>query len=74
MSFKHGYSGKAAGVFLSLLISSALMTFSPTAGRSEMRPEAALKAAENRKLSPFTGYTREHWLEICEKLIAGILP
>jgi hypothetical protein len=25
-------------------------------------------------LSPYTGYTRQHWLEITEKLLAGVLP
>ena len=39
-----------------------------------MVERAMLKAPENRTLSPYTGYTREHWLEITEKLIAGILP
>ncbi len=34
----------------------------------------ALKASEDRALSPFTGYARTHWIEIAEKLIAGILP
>ena len=34
----------------------------------------ALNASEDRMLSPFTGYTRNHWIEIAEKLIAGILP
>ena len=34
----------------------------------------ALNAREDRALSPFTGYTRAHWIEVAEKLIAGILP
>lgn len=41
--------------------------FSVTAG-------ADLKSPEDRKLSPYTGYTRAHWLEITEQLIAGALP
>jgi len=39
-----------------------------------LNPGATLKTPENRELSPFTGYTRDHWLEITEKLIAGIMP
>jgi hypothetical protein len=34
----------------------------------------SFKAKENRELSPYTGYTRKHWLEITENLIAGALP
>ncbi len=41
---------------------------------SSMSKNAVLKAKDNFQLSPFTGYTREHWLEIAEKIIAGILP
>ena len=26
------------------------------------------------KISPYTGYTRKHWIEITEKIIAGALP
>ena len=33
-----------------------------------------LATPEDRKLSPYTGYTRQHWLEITEKLLAGVLP
>ena len=74
MIIKHGDSGGTARVLLSLLAVSILAAAVSPALRAEPRPEAALKAAENRRLSPFTGYTREHWLEVCEKLIAGILP
>jgi len=35
---------------------------------------SALNAREDRTLSPFTGYTRAHWIEVAEKLIAGLLP
>ncbi len=28
----------------------------------------------NWKISPFTGYTRDHWIEITEKIISGSLP
>ena len=30
-----------------------------------------LKVKENKQISPYTGYTRAHWLEITEQLIAG---
>jgi hypothetical protein len=32
------------------------------------------QAVENYPLSPYTGYTRTHWLEITERIIAGVLP
>lgn len=41
---------------------------------TKMQPAAMLAAPEDQVLSPFTGYTRRHWLEITEKLIAGLLP
>src|SRR6201996_578937 len=34
---------------------------------------AKLSAPNNFKLSPYTGYTRSHWLEITEKIIAGMM-
>ncbi|MGW8181283.1 MAG: DUF2264 domain-containing protein, partial [bacterium] len=37
-------------------------------------PDALLGTPENSSLSPYTGYTRDHWLEICGKLIAGLMP
>ncbi|MEA2064570.1 MAG: DUF2264 domain-containing protein [Gemmatimonadota bacterium] len=46
----------------------------PSPAACEMQPEAVLRTPEDKGLSPYTGYTREHWLEICEKLIAGVLP
>jgi hypothetical protein len=33
-----------------------------------------LSAKPDTKLSPYTGYTRAHWLEINEKIIAGMMP
>lgn len=32
------------------------------------------RAKEDFTLSPYTGYTRLHWLEITEQIIAGVLP
>lgn len=34
---------------------------------------SSLNAKEDRQTSPYTGYTRAHWLEINEQLIAGAL-
>ncbi len=34
----------------------------------------ALDAPDDFSLSPFTGYTRAHWLEIVHDLVAGVLP
>jgi hypothetical protein len=31
-------------------------------------------AKDDFRISPYTGYTREHWLEITEQIIAGVLP
>jgi len=39
-----------------------------------MQPRAVLDTPADRDRSPYTGYTRRHWLEITEKLIAGFLP
>ena len=61
-------------VFLAVLLIPyiAMADVSRTGGN--LNPKAVLKTSENRELSPFTGYTRDHWLEITEKLIAGIMP
>lgn len=40
----------------------------------ETPSSSRLRTAEDKTLSPFTGYTRGHWLEINERLLAGILP
>ncbi|MBW7995724.1 MAG: DUF2264 domain-containing protein [Candidatus Glassbacteria bacterium] len=64
-------------VCLALLIASCFycdqILLSAEAG-DRNRPQAQLQAGDDFELSPYTGYTREHWLEICEKLIAGVLP
>jgi len=33
-----------------------------------------LRTPEDRTLSPFTGYTRESWIEITERIVAGLIP
>ena len=61
-----------------IVLAFALTALSPADSLGDsagsIRPEAVLKTPENRTFSPFTGYTREHWLEITEKLIAGFMP
>ncbi|HUU27788.1 MAG TPA: DUF2264 domain-containing protein [archaeon] len=42
------------------------------AGETEARLE--LEAPLNKTLSPYTGYTREHWIEIAGRIISGFLP
>ncbi len=37
-------------------------------------PRLQLVSPLNPTLSPYTGYTRQHWLEITERLLAGVLP
>lgn len=37
-------------------------------------PGAKLSAKPDFKLSPYTGYTRAHWLEITGRIIAGMMP
>ncbi len=34
----------------------------------------ALASATDSELSPYTGYTRQHWIEIAGKVVAGFLP
>jgi hypothetical protein len=41
---------------------------------AHLEPRLELAAPADFKLSPYTGYTRQHWLEITERLIAGVLP
>jgi len=41
---------------------------------SQTEKRLILSAPANTELSPYTGYTRAHWLEITERLIAGFLP
>ena len=61
------------------LLAALCLTSAPAAAAAgpttagEMQPEAVLKAPEDRGLSPYTGYTRAHWIEITGKLIAGVM-
>ena len=40
----------------------------------EIEPRLELKASLDKEISPYTGYTREHWIEISGRIIAGFLP
>ncbi len=65
---------KPAVVALATIVISAV-AFSPVAAAESMvNPNARLKTAEDAQLSPYTGYTREHWIEIAQQIIGGILP
>ena len=57
-----------------LIVTVAVAGAAPAAGESMVNPNAVLKTPENSTLSPYTGYTREHWIEIAQKIIGGILP
>lgn len=39
-----------------------------------LAPNRPLDTPADHTLSPFTGYTRAHWLETAERLLAGVLP
>jgi hypothetical protein len=67
----------AAGTIVCALFAlpGSIVARAPTGGGAiEIRPSAVLQEPEDRAASPFTGYTRRHWLEITERLIAGFLP
>ncbi|MBW7998157.1 MAG: DUF2264 domain-containing protein, partial [Candidatus Glassbacteria bacterium] len=65
--------GRAVRAMLTAMILLAA-TGMTVAGESMVNPNAELKTPENMRLSPYTGYTREHWIEIAQKIISGILP
>jgi hypothetical protein len=75
---RRGHSGKGHAISFAAAFSVAVSTVAlgapRTPDRSERPPRASLETREDRDRSPFTGYTRRHWLEITEKLIAGFLP
>ncbi len=41
---------------------------------TDIPPRLALSAAADTALSPYTGYTRAHWIEIAGRILAGVLP
>jgi hypothetical protein len=41
---------------------------------NEIQKNKFKRAVDDYELSPYTGYTRQHWLEITEQIIAGVLP
>jgi hypothetical protein len=59
-------------VALQLVLAGSGAILAASTGRAD--PPQGLQAPEDRNRSPYTGYTRRHWLEITEKLIAGFLP
>lgn len=56
----------AAGCFL--LASAAPLS------ATEVPARLTLNASPDTALSPWTGYTRAHWIEIAGKMVAGVLP
>jgi hypothetical protein len=66
----------AAGLFAFGLTAAAVHAAAPKVppASEPLAPRLQLKAAADAALSPYTGYTRAHWLEITERLIAGVLP
>lgn len=65
-------SWSAAGVGQAAPASNASAPKVPAVENIPMRLQ--LKSPVDTALSPYTGYTRAHWLEITERLIAGVLP
>ncbi|HBL76168.1 MAG: hypothetical protein A2W90_08730 [Bacteroidetes bacterium GWF2_42_66] len=63
--------------FLSIFILFSCVFLTGTGGHvscKEAQKNQFTHATKNHTLSPYTGYTREHWLEITEQIIAGVLP
>lgn len=59
-----------------VLLAVACLCFLPQSASAEkaLDPRLALAARPDSALSPFTGYTREHWIEIAGRIVAGFLP
>lgn len=60
-------------VLLLPLLSTAPAEAAPTE-TANLPPRLRLETPPDPNLSPYTGYTRAHWLEITERLLAGVLP
>lgn len=43
-------------------------------GQAVQNTKSEITSEMDFKLSPYTGYTRKHWIEVTEKIIAGVLP
>lgn len=65
-------AGKKACIFvISLIFIQGGFSDSPA---GEIEPRLTLKASTDKTISPYTGYTREHWIEIAGRITAGFLP
>ncbi len=53
---------------------SPALGFGPPAHAAGPPPRLRLTAPPDAEISPYTGYTREHWIEITGRLLAGVLP
>ncbi|MFH1068481.1 MAG: DUF2264 domain-containing protein [Candidatus Glassbacteria bacterium] len=60
------------GAVLALLVGVSAPAAAAKEGPQPAR--AGLEAALDFTRSPYTGYTRAHWIEISQKIIGGILP
>ncbi len=76
MSFLKDYRPIIFSNYFQRLLISGLLIIGmslPLASTSELPKRLKLNAELDSELSPYTGYTREHWLEITERFIAGVL-
>ena len=64
----HKFFISLTGIFLFCI---TLTGMPPAKVKKDIR---TLSARADTVLSPYTGYTRAHWLELTEKIIAGALP
>jgi hypothetical protein len=69
MKIKTGYFSLSV-LFVYIITNSVFVP-----ARCEQVPKYSFKRAkEDFTISPYTGYTRTHWLEITEQIITGVLP
>lgn len=61
-------------IFSALLLFIVTISVSGITSCNEVERSHFKHAKDDFKISPYTGYTREHWLEITEQIIAGVLP
>jgi len=59
---------------LFLLVTANLFAAESKSENAKLQISSTLSIPLNQQLSPYTGYTREHWLQITEKIIAGFMP
>lgn len=65
---------QAAARTLIAFITLVALSLPVSSGAAGSQSPLDLKAQADSTLSPFTGYTRDHWLEIAGRIVAGFLP